>query len=128
MGRMEPGESFAVVPIPEKIITEKVFSLELVSIAFCNRNEHAASHFPVVQRSAFPEQPPYEEFIDVRRPRPLPVIHRRRTMYIERAPRHAMDEEFESMVVVVDLNVLTMQIVLLLLLLLREEEVSTTTT
>ena len=93
MGRMEPGESFAVVPIPEKIITEKVFSLELVSIAFCNRNEHAASHFPVVQRSAFPEQPPYEEFIDVRRPRPLPVIHRRRTMYIERAPRHAMDEE-----------------------------------
>ena len=96
MGRMEPGESFAVVPIPEKIITEKVFSLELVSIAFCNRNEHAASHFPVVQRSAFPEQPPYEEFIDVRRPRPLPVIHRRRTMYIERAPRHAMDEEFES--------------------------------
>ena len=87
MGRMEPGESFAVVQIPEKILTEKIFSLELVSITFCNREEHENTHFPVTQRADFPEPPPYEEYIEERRPRPLPVIHRRRTMHLERAPR-----------------------------------------
>ena len=87
MGRMEPGESFAVVQIPEKILTEKIFSLELVSITFCNRDEHENTHFPVTQRADFPEPPPYEEYIEERRPRPLPVIHRRRTMHLERAPR-----------------------------------------
>ena len=87
MGQMEPGESFAVVQIPEKILTEKIFSLELVSITFCNREEHENTHFPVTQRADFPEPPPYEEYIEERRPRPLPVIHRRRTMHLERAPR-----------------------------------------
>ena len=65
MGRMDPGESFAYVNVPENILPDKIFSLELVSINFCNQAEHADTHFPVVQTSEFPREPDYNEIIEI---------------------------------------------------------------
>ena len=94
LGRLDPEESYAIISVPENILPQKTFTLELISIDFCHEATHEASHFPAAETATFPEAPPYEEYIEVRVPRPRPVVHRRRTMYI--TPLRAEEEEEEE--------------------------------
>ena len=80
-GRLDPGESYAVVSVPEKVLPPKMFQLELVAVGFCNEADHADTHFAATEEAPFPTQAVYAERIDVNVPRPRQVTHRRRTMY-----------------------------------------------
>ena len=80
-GKLDPGESYAVVNVNERILPEKSFSLELVSLSFCHNQEHEDTHFPVQEQGTYPVGPAYEEYVTINVPRPRLALHRRRTMY-----------------------------------------------
>ena len=80
-GRLEPGETYAQIDLDAANILPRggpFVSLELVNIIICKQEDH--DHFEPVKKADYPEDPNgYEETITVRRPRPQPLVFRRRT-------------------------------------------------
>jgi hypothetical protein len=81
-GRMDPHESVIVLSFgtEEVFPREKTIRLELVEFDLCSVRAHP--HFGAQANVNFPPSDvPYQPFVQVRRPAPLPATKRRRTNY-----------------------------------------------
>ena len=79
-GRLDPGETYALIDLDVGNILPKGQSvkLDLVNIIICNQEGH--SHFEPEKKADYPKDPNrYPETITVKRPRPRPLTFRRRT-------------------------------------------------
>ena len=81
-GRMDPKECTIVLPFNDVEVfpREKTIRLELIEFELCTRPDHP--HFGDPDAVAFPPtDQPYQPYVQVRRPAPLPATRRRRTDY-----------------------------------------------
>lgn len=81
-GRLDPGETFATFPLDAAyIIPAKNASrleLELINVIICKQENH--THFDPPPTEKYPEDPNrYPETVRIVRPRPQPLVFRRRT-------------------------------------------------
>ena len=82
-GRLDPGELWARIDVPENVLPPRGFGLELLDLVACADGDHADDHFEAHPVSEYPpRRVPYEENVVVRVPRPQPAVHRRRTIYL----------------------------------------------
>jgi|LakMenE01Jun11ns_1017448.scaffolds.fasta_scaffold9947806_3 hypothetical protein len=83
LGRHEVGDRYGTVTLPSRVLPEGFLELTLVNFFICNENDHR-NHFDPPQREAFPAQELYEEFIEIRVPRQIPIDgNRRRTVQFQ---------------------------------------------
>jgi hypothetical protein len=78
-GRLRQGESQAEFPIEPGLFPTGVVSLEPVELTFCNDPSH--THFTGSELTPFPSVVPYTATVNQTVARPIPLIHRRRTIY-----------------------------------------------
>ena len=79
-GRLDPGETYALIDLDVGNILPRGQSvkLDLVNIIICNQEGH--SHFEPDEKAEYPKDPNrYPEIITVKLPRPRPLTFRRRT-------------------------------------------------
>ena len=101
-GRLDPGETYALIDLDVGNILPKGQSvkLDLVNIIICNQEGH--SHFEPEQKADYPKDPNrYPETITVKRPRPRPLTFRRRTrLHVARLdpPLHHQQPQEEDVV------------------------------
>jgi hypothetical protein len=94
-GRLRQGETRAEFPVDAGLFSTGVNLLEPVELTFCSNADH--SHFPSGGLAAYPSTLPYEPVILQRTARPVPLVHRRRTIYqVEHLDQPQLSSEPES--------------------------------
>ena len=89
-GRLDPGESFARFDIEPGIFPHGLVKITLENLTFCNdenvATRHGAYHFRPLPEVEMPDVANYQPEIEIRVPRPVPLVHRRRTVYFVNNP------------------------------------------
>jgi len=78
-GRLRQGESKAEFPLELGLLPTGLVSLEPVELTFCTDPGH--THFTGSGLTGYPSVLPYAPTIDQTVARPIPLVHRRRTVY-----------------------------------------------
>ena len=92
-GQLDPGETFARFKIDSGVFPVGVLRISLENLTFCRQQDDAAQHgnyhfrpLPTVDYPPLPDDAVYQDEIEIRVPRPVPLVHRRRTVYFIEGP------------------------------------------